>query len=330
MKSFTDLKTIDDIMYIVDGIKGINGSIKGKGGLGYKPYKMTGGMAIRDINNPDELVYELELEEEEEKNEEEKKADEGPKEYEMLRTYPLDDVLEDFTTERIVYELSSLGDLMAQIKQEGVKDYDKLYLNIIEDYDNLIHEVSRRKSIKNYTDKEKDQILSQYEAYPQEEADKNIERINVEGQKKFDNMFMALMTAGKKDQAKELTSAKNIKKFTDEMDRLKDEMNEKMQAANAIYNNKAEELDHKSLLAVTINNLKKDFDKIKSAKMKNKFDPATEAIDKYVNVNPLMKQIFNKSNLNAASELWDWYVNDDNENYIIKLLIIKNIHLINL
>lgn len=36
MKSFTDLKSIDEIMHIVDGIKGY-------GGLGYKPYYMEGG-----------------------------------------------------------------------------------------------------------------------------------------------------------------------------------------------------------------------------------------------------------------------------------------------
>jgi len=44
MKSFTNLKTIDDIMYIVDGIKG-------NGGLGYKPYYMHGGGYLSDIDN---------------------------------------------------------------------------------------------------------------------------------------------------------------------------------------------------------------------------------------------------------------------------------------
>lgn len=42
MKSFTNLKTIDDIMYIVDGIRGC-------GGLGYKPYYIKGGTIENDI-----------------------------------------------------------------------------------------------------------------------------------------------------------------------------------------------------------------------------------------------------------------------------------------
>jgi hypothetical protein len=46
MKSFTNLKTIDEIMYIVDGLGGNNSYIRGKGGLGYKPYYMSGGMII--------------------------------------------------------------------------------------------------------------------------------------------------------------------------------------------------------------------------------------------------------------------------------------------
>lgn len=44
MKSFTDLKTIDETMYIVDGIKGC-------GGLGYKPYYINGRGYLSDIDD---------------------------------------------------------------------------------------------------------------------------------------------------------------------------------------------------------------------------------------------------------------------------------------
>jgi hypothetical protein len=50
MKSFTNLKTIDEIMYIVDG----NNSGYG---LGYKPYKMTGGMGkANPLFNPNKKI----------------------------------------------------------------------------------------------------------------------------------------------------------------------------------------------------------------------------------------------------------------------------------
>jgi hypothetical protein len=299
MKSFTNLKSIDDIMYIVDGNKGGYG-------LGYKPYYMIGGMAIREIENPHELGYETEIPEIQREFEEEKGEMPDEQEYETLRTVPLDDVLPEFTTERIIYELSSLSDLMTQIKHEGVRDYDKIYLNIIEDYEKIIDEVSKRPEIKNYTDKEIDEILSDYPTYTQKQAEESGKILQEDAQRKTDNLIMALMKAGKKEDARKFLDPVNMAKVNEKLEKLKSDMIDKMREANNIYNDKVIEINRKVLLAKTINDLKNRFDGLKEAKMANKTDPTTKHIKDFIGVNPIMKQIFNMANTEAASELWDY------------------------
>ena len=200
---------------------------------------------------------------------------------------------------------------MTQLKQEGVKDYNKIYLNIIEDYDKILDEVKSRPEIRIYSQKENEEILSQYPISTQKQLNETADKMNAEAQEKAHSLFTALMMAGKNDQARRFLDPSFLKKTNEKLQKKIDDMFDEANDAIFKRNTKADELNQYSLLADTINGLKIKFDKIKNAKMKSQGDPDAELIRNYVNKNPIMKQIFNEANTEAASEVWDYSFDDD-------------------
>lgn len=320
MKSFTNLKTIDEIMYIVDGIKGT-------GGLGYKPYTMTGGMAFRDIENPDNLLYEQEIEPWEEAKGEEAKAQ--AQEFETLKSFPLDDVLPTLTDERIVFELRSLNDLMAQSKREGIKEADELYKNIVIDYNKIIEEVGRRPYIQQYAKYEQGDIDKEIE-------DKNIKGYTEEEQKdamekiaftEFENSQKVFKDALDKNNIKmieyfnspkyrEILKEKVIKKQKNKLD--------EMTKSNNDYVDEFEKIKQRCDVAKTIKYMKNEFDIIKNADMTDETSKGAKAVSDYSKINPLMNSIFNDVST-SAEEATNEIIDDviEKENFYNEFVNVK-------
>ena len=266
MKSFTNLKSIDDIMYIVDGNKG-------GFGLGYKPYYMIGGMAIRDIENPDNLLYETEIQREFE----EVKGDEPyEQEYETLRTVSLDDVLSTLSDDRLIYELSSLNDLMMQSKKEGINENDELYKNIVIDYNKILNEISNNRP--NFKAIDKDEMF--------------------ENQKKATQIVFDELNA----KLKHADETKNIKEYK----KLEKSSNMKyiQKAGKELYEKEFLEPElRKQELWDTLQALKKNFSRLKR---ENPDAKTAKFINEYKTVNPIMGEIFNVSDKRAAEIMTNW------------------------
>lgn len=142
-------KTIEDIMYMTDGNNPFrDGLLYGKGGLGYKPtpYNMVGGMiggmAYRDIKNPNKILYE--------------NFNEDDDKFEDLEIPELINLKDDINDEEFKRRLINEAEELVELYKDAIYENNTtLKDNVINDY----KVITKQLNTLNLTDEERDRLL---------------------------------------------------------------------------------------------------------------------------------------------------------------------------